>query len=173
MLAMQAILLIAMGQPLICACGYIKLWEGIVLSSGNSQHLTDWYTFSHIIHGFLFYFLFWLIFPKMPIPIRFLIALGVEVSWEIFENTPIIIEHYRQQALASGYIGDSVLNSLSDSISMMIGFLTAYLLPWWTVIIIGLGLEVWVAYEIHDNLTLNIINLIHVFPWIKAWQMAV
>jgi len=170
-LILQASLLILMGQPLICKCGYIKLWEGVVLSSGNSQHLTDWYTFSHIIHGFVFYFLLKLIVPKMPVGWRFLIALGIEVSWEVFENTPMVIEHYRQQALAEGYVGDSVINSLSDSITMIIAFWTAWLIPWWLVLMIAVGLEFWVAYEIHDNLTLNILNFIHVFPTIKTWQM--
>lgn len=170
-LAIQAMLLIALGQPLFCTCGYVKLWEGVVLSSGNSQHLTDWYTFSHIIHGFLFYLFLWFIFPKMPIALRFLIALGLEISWEVLENTPIVIEHYRQQALASGYIGDSVLNSLSDTMAMIIGFWAARFFPWWILLVIGVGLEGWVAYEIHDNLTLNILNLIHVFPSITTWQM--
>jgi hypothetical protein len=167
----QGMLLIAMGQPLICTCGYVKLWEGVVLSNGNSQHLTDWYTFTHLIHGFLFYFLLWLWFPSQPISVRFLIALGIEASWEVIENTPIVIQHYRQQALAVGYIGDSVINSLSDSLSMIIAFWFAWRFPWWLVLIGAIGIEGWLAYEIHDGLTLNIINLIHVFPMIKSWQM--
>src|SRR3990172_12946076 len=95
----QALALSSFGQPPICECGYVKLWEGVVLSSGNSQHLTDWYTFSHVIHGFLFYLALWYFFPRMPIATRFLLALGVEAGWEIIENTPWLIEHYRQQAL--------------------------------------------------------------------------
>lgn len=170
MLCIQGVALALFGQPLICKCGYIKLWEGVVLSSGNSQHLTDWYTFSHIIHGFLFYFLTWIIFPRMPIAVRFLIALSIEVSWEVIENTPMIIQHYREQALAQGYNGDSVINSICDSISMILGFWMAWRFPVWTILLIAIGLELWVGYEIHDNLTLNIINLIHVFPSIEAWQ---
>lgn len=171
LLLIQAFLLVLMGQPLICACGYIKLWEGKILSAGNSQHLTDWYTFTHIIHGFIFYFLSWFFFPKMQITLRLILAVGVEVSWEVIENTPIVIQHYREQALAQGYHGDSVINSLSDTLSMMIGFCTARLVPWWFILIVVLGLELWLAYEIRDNLMLNIINLIHEFPFINAWQM--
>ncbi|VVC75507.1 hypothetical protein AQUSIP_07970 [Aquicella siphonis] len=158
------------GHPLICTCGYVKLWEGVVRSSGNSQHLTDWYTFSHIIHGFLFYFFAWIAFPRYPAAFRFLMALGVEVSWEIIENTPMVIQHYRQQALAQGYTGDSVINSLSDSIAMMLGFWSAWQFPAKVVIVIALVLEVWVGYEIRDDLTLNVINLIYAFPAIQSWQ---
>lgn len=173
LLTIQAALLAAMGQPLICTCGYVKLWEGVVLSNGNSQHLTDWYTFSHIIHGFIFYFLLWRFFPHLPVAVRFLLAFGIEVSWELIENTPLVIQHYREQALASGYNGDSIINSISDSISMILGFWIAWRFPWKMVLIIALGLELWLAYNIHDNLTLNVINLIHVFPAIKAWQIQV
>lgn len=170
LLSIQAFALSMFGQPLICKCGYVKLWEGVVLSNGNSQHLTDWYTFSHIIHGFLFYFFAWLLFPRAPLAMRFLLALGIEVSWEIIENTPMVIQHYREQALSQGYIGDSIINSLSDSITMILGFWAAWRFPWWVIVVVGLGLEIWVAYEIRDNLTLNIVNLIHVFPAIKSWQ---
>lgn len=173
LLALQAMLLLSFGQPLICTCGYIKLWEGVVLSSGNSQHLTDWYSFSHIIHGFLYYALAWLLFPRASIGIRFLFALGLEVSWEVIENTPMMIEHYRLQALSLGYKGDSVINSLSDTCMMIAGFWLARFSPVWLIVLIGIGLEAWTAYMIHDNLTLNIINLIHPFTAIHQWQTGV
>lgn len=172
-LAFQAFTLSMFGQPFICTCGYIKLWEGVVISSGNSQHLSDWYTFSHIIHGFLFYYLARFLFPRSPLYIHFLLALGIEISWEIIENTPMVIQHYREQTLARGYAGDSIINSLSDSVAMIIGFWTAWRLPTWAIIIIGISLELWVGYEIRDNLTLNIINLIHAFPAIASWQAGV
>src|SRR3989344_1172342 len=117
LLGVQAFVLYLFGQPPIAESGYVKLWEGVVLGAGNSQHLTDWYTFSHVIHGFLFYLALWYFFPRMPIAYRFLIALGVEVGWELIENTPMVIEHYRQQALAQGYVGDSILNSVSDTLA--------------------------------------------------------
>lgn len=170
LMALQAVVLFLFGQPPICACGGVKLWEGVVLGSGNSQHLTDWYTFSHIIHGFLFYLLLWGIFPKMSLGKRLLIALGIEISWELVENTPIVIQHYREQALAQGYTEDSIINSIFDTLSLVVGFFMAKKWPVGSIIAIGLGLELFTAYMIRDNLTLNIINLIHVFPVISAWQ---
>jgi hypothetical protein len=159
-----------MGRPPICACGYVKFWEGNILSAEMSQHLFDWYTFSHIVHGLLFYFLLRLIFPKFPILPRLLIAIGIEVSWEIAENTPWVIEAYRQQALAQGYVGDSTINSLFDTLSMIAGFALARTIPVWASVLAALALEGYAAYEIHDNLTLNVLNFIHQFDAIKDWQ---
>ncbi len=170
LLALQAIVLYALGQPAICECGYVKAWEGIVLSSGNSQHLTDWYTFSHIIHGFLFYLALWFFFPRLSVSKRFLLALAVEVGWEVFENTPMVIEHYRQQALAQGYIGDSVINSVTDTIAMIAGFFIAWKWPVWSVVALGLGLEIFVGYSIRDNLTLNVLGFFYQFELITNWQ---
>lgn len=166
----QALVLYVFGQPAICACGYVKLWEGVVQSAGNSQHLTDWYTFSHIIHGFLFYLALWWLFPRMSVWKRLLLAMGVEIAWELTENTPMVIQHYRAQALAQGYTGDSIINSVSDTLAMVLGFFMALKMPTWLIVVIGLGLELFVVYMIRDNLTLNIINLIHIFPAIATWQ---
>jgi hypothetical protein len=168
--AVQALVLYLMGQPLICTCGYVKLWEGVVSSSGNSQHLTDWYTFSHVLHGFGLYLLLWLLFPRAPAGLRFALAVGLEAAWEIIENTPMVINHYRKQALAQGYIGDSILNSVSDNLAMVAGFLLSWRLPAWSIVGIALGMEVLVCYCIRDNLALNILNLIHVFPSVAEWQ---
>lgn len=170
LVAVQALVLFLLGQPLIAADGRIKLWEGVVLSPGNSQHITDWYTFSHILHGMLFYGLVWLVFRKRPVGHRFLMCVGLEAGWEILENTPMVINHYRQQALAQGYTGDSILNSVSDNFSMMLGFVVSWRLPVWAVVGLGLGMEGFVAYCIRDNLMLNVLNLIHVFPGIERWQ---
>ena len=172
LLCIQGAVLFAFGQPPICTCGYVKLWEGSVLSSGNSQHLSDWYTFSHIIHGFIFYALLAWLMPTMPVYRRILIALGIEIAWEITENTPMVINHYREQALAAGYSGDSIINSISDSLSMAFGFLLAWRMPWWTTLCLAIALELFVGYMIRDNLTLNVINLLHPFPAISAWQAA-
>ncbi len=170
LIGVQVFVLYLFGQPSICVCGYVKLWEGVVQSAGNSQHLTDWYTFSHIIHGFIFYLLLWWFFPRMSAWKRLLFAMGIEVGWEILENTPMVIQHYRAQALSQGYVGDSIINSVSDTLAMVGGFLMARRLSVWSIVVIALGLEVFVAYMIRDNLTLNIINLIHIFPGIAAWQ---
>ncbi|OGG50341.1 hypothetical protein A3C18_00190 [Candidatus Kaiserbacteria bacterium RIFCSPHIGHO2_02_FULL_54_11b] len=170
LISVQAIVLYLFGQPLIAASGEIHLWWGTVLSSGNSQHLTDWYTFSHVIHGFLFYLGLWYFFPHMSVWMRLVLALGIEIAWEILENTPMVIDHYRQQALAQGYIGDSIINSISDTLAMALGFFMAWRLPVWSVVLIGIGLELFVAYSIRDNLILNIIGFVHQFPIISEWQ---
>lgn len=170
LVSLQALVLFIFGHPAICECGIVKVWEGVVLSSGNSQHLTDWYTFSHIIHGFLFYLGLWFFFPRISMGMRFLLAVGIEVGWEILENTPMVIDHYRQQALAQGYTGDSIINSIMDTLAMVAGFLMARKWPVWAIIILGLGMELFVGYSIRDNLTLNTIGLLHHFEFIDAWQ---
>jgi hypothetical protein len=170
MIAAQAAVLFSFGQPPICTCGYVKLWEGVVLSSGNSQHLTDWYTFSHIIHGMLFYALTWALFPRLPVGYRLVMALGIEIAWEITENTPWIIGRYREQALAQGYSGDSIINSVMDSLAMAFGFLLAGRLPVWGTVALALAMEVSVAYFIRDNLALNILNLLYPLDFVHRWQ---
>jgi hypothetical protein len=169
-IALQAVVLLAMGQPAICTCGYVKLWHGNVLSSENSQHLSDWYTFSHVIHGFGFYLLLWVIASRTPVGLRFVLALGLEAGWEILENTPMIIDRYRQSALARGYIGDSVMNSVGDTLAMAFGFLLARKLPVWAVVALAMAMELFVGFMIRDNLTLNIIQLIYPSDTISHWQ---
>ncbi len=167
---LQVVALYLFGQPFMCECGHVSLWSGNVLSSENSQQLADWYSFSHIIHGFIFYYLAKLLFPRTSWQTRLLIAIGVEVSWEVLENTPMLIEHYRQQALAQGYVGDSILNSASDTLMMIGGFLLARKLPVWAILAFAIGMEVFVGYFIHDNLTLNVINLIYPLEFLHTWQ---
>lgn len=169
-LVFQGLALHYMGQPTICTCGYVKLWEDVVLSPGNSQHLTDWYTLSHIAHGAIFYYLLSLFAPRLPIGARLAIAFGIEIAWELFENTDMIINRYRESALAQGYIGDSILNSLSDAAAMAVGFFAAWRFPVWVTVTLLIGLEIFAGYMIRDNLTLNIINLLHPFDFINSWQ---
>ena len=161
-----------MGRLWICSCWEIKLFEPSVHSSGNSQHISDWYTPSHIIHGFIFYGLGFLLLRRFPIAARFAVATLLEAGWEILENSPIIIERYRSVTASYGYEGDSILNSALDTLAMAAGFVFAARAPVWLTLVIAIGFEIATAVIIRDNLALNIVMLIWPIDAIRQWQSA-
>ena len=173
LMALHALALHLLGRVWICTCGTIRLWVGDMHSAELSQQILDWYTPSHVIHGILFYGLLHLVMPRAPVLLRLAVAVGLEAGWEIAENSPPVIEEYRKQATAAGYTGDSILNSLLDTVAMMTGFALARLLPWQATVALAVIAETATGLLVHDNLTLNILNFIHRFPAIEAWQRRV
>ena len=165
-----AAVLLAMGRNPICTCGSVDLWVGQRDSSKTSQMLADWYSLSHIVHGLLFYAALWLVARRWPAEWRFVIALLIEASWEVTENTPFVIDRYRETTAALGYSGDSVVNSLSDIAMMGLGFLLARKLPVWAAVALLIALELVPLFVIRDNLALNIWNLLAPNPAVAAWQ---
>jgi len=169
-IAATSAVLLAMGRPAICTCGEIDLWVGSGDSPRTSQMLADWYSPSHVIHGFLFYAALWLVARRRPVERRFLAALAMECAWELLENTPWAIERYREATIAVGYTGDSVLNTMSDIGMMAAGFWFARKLPLWVTVAAGIALEAAALAAVRDNLTLNIWMFLAPSEAIKAWQ---
>ena len=167
-IALMVAILLLIGRPPICTCGTVDLWGEV--GPKQSQMLADWYSFSHIVHGFLFYLALHLLVPRWPVERRFLGALLVEASWEIFENMPMIIDRYREATIALGYSGDSILNSASDVAMMTMGFFAARRLSWWASLGIVALLELIPLFAIRDNLTLNVVMLVAPSDAILAWQ---
>ncbi len=170
LIALTAIILLAMGRLPICACGEIKLWTPASDVAGSSQHIADWYTPSHIIHGMIFYWVLWLMLRARPVGERALIAILIEAAWEITENSPWIIDRYREATIAVGYTGDSVLNSVFDILWMLAGFAFAARVPVWVTVLLALVFELAALWVIRDNLTLNVIMLISPIEAIRVWQ---
>ncbi len=161
-----------MGHPLICKCGTVKLWHFDVQSAENSQHLIDWYTPSHIIHGFIFYWLLWLASRYVPMSfgLRLVLAVAIEASWEVIENTDYVINHYREVTISLDYYGDSVINSVSDILFMVLGFFLARWMPVWLTVLIAVALELFIGAMIRDNLTLNVLMFVWPLDSVLHWQ---
>ena len=176
MAAAVAAILLGMGRVPICTCGTVKLWWGVVQSAENSQHIADWYSFSHVIHGLLFYFFAHLLWRKWkllggkPAIWALPIAVAFEGFWELLENSPLIIDRYRAVTVSFGYSGDSVINSLSDLGFMVLGFWLASRLKWQASLALGIVFELFTLFMIRDNLTLNVLMLVWPLDAIRNWQ---
>ncbi len=168
--AIAGAILLAMGRPPICTCGHVSLWG----PSGptQSQMLTDWYSLSHVVHGLLFYAAGWLALKRWPVQWRFLLAIAVEAAWEVVENTPMVIDHYRSVTVSLGYVGDSAINSISDIAMMVLGFFAARKLSLWASLLFVVVLELIPLLVIRDNLTLNVWMFLAPNQDILAWQSA-
>lgn len=171
-----AAVLFAMDRPAICPCGTVKLWHGVVQSDQNSQQVTDWYSFSHVTHGLIMYFLAWLLWIRLGLfggrPARWAlpIAVLVEAAWELVENTPMIIDRYREVTISWGYAGDSMVNSLADIGWMIVGFLLAARLPAWASVALAVFFELFTLWAIRDNLALNVLMLFWPLEAVRQWQ---
>lgn len=160
----------AWGQPLTCSCGDIKFWVPNIFDGGNSQHIADWYTLSHILHGVLIALLGRLIFPRLGFGPLFLTAIVTGVGWEVIEHTNWVLDAFRATTINVGYLGDSVLNAVMDYVFMMGGFFAAYTLRIPVVIVGVLALELTAGLIGRDNLTLSTIQLIAPIDAINDWQ---
>jgi hypothetical protein len=170
--ATAAILLWGMGRLPICKCGYVKLWHGGRGDAEMSQHLSDWYSYSHVLHGVVFYFLLWAIFRgRLSIAARLVLAVAIEGAWEIFENSQFIIDRYRSQTVSRDYYGDTVINSVTDMLAMLVGYLITARLPPWVTVFLLLATEIGLLLLIRDNLLLNVVMLVYPIELIRQWQL--
>jgi len=167
----MVVLLRAQGRSFLCACGQFVVWIGESCSSDTSQQLLDPYSFTHVLHGFLFFWLIALLFRRMPRGWEFLPALLLESAWEVFENTSFVINKYRTETAALGYQGDTIVNSLGDLACAMAGFLVAQRLGLPRSLIVFVLVEVVLVLWIHDSLVLQILMLVRPVEAIKLWQM--
>ncbi len=172
LILIQGVALWLMGHPVICRCGYVKIWENSVWTSNDSQHLADWYSLGHLNHGILFAVLFALVLRRWSVPARLLLNTFTGFVWEVTENSDMIIQRFRAQTISFNYYGDSVINSMSDSVFMVVGFLLAMRLPAWVSLVIFFGIEALTTTLVRDGLIIDTIMLIHPIEAIKAWQIA-
>jgi len=168
---LMIVLLRAEGRRILCACGHFALWVSDWCSSNTSQQLLDPYSFTHVLHGFLFFWLIALLFKRMPRPWQFLLALSLESAWEVFENTSFVINKYRTETAALGYQGDTIVNSLGDLGCALLGFVIARQLGVPRSLIVFVLIEVVLTFWIHDSLLLQILMLIRPVEAIELWQM--
>ena len=160
----------AQGRLWFCACGYLLPWSSDAWSADNSQHLFDPYSFTHVLHGFIFWWLLAWILPRASVAWRFCLTISLEALWEVVENTDFVIRHYRETTQALGYQGDTVVNVLGDILTCGFGFLLAWRLGFRRTLALFILTEVVLLVWIRDSLLLNILMLVYPLEGIKAWQ---
>lgn len=170
-LVVTGVLLAAMGRSLICSCGTLRLWQGEILTAENSQHLTDWYSFSHLLHGLILYALLRLLAPHWTLNKRLVVAAMIADGWELGENTPFLIERYREVTVSVNYHGDSVVNALSDVVAALAGFGLAAVLPVWGSVALFLGTEALTAWAARDGLVLSVLMVTAPLDALRDWQL--
>jgi len=167
-------ILYLMDRNIVCECGYVKIWHSAVISSENSQHIFDWYSLTHFIHGLAFYFILVIIerISKIKIPIltKLVIAVILACGWEILENSDYIINRYRTATISLDYFGDSIINSAGDILAMGLGFWFANKRAAWQSVVVFITIEIFLLLAIRDNLLINLIMLVHPIEAIKLWQ---
>lgn len=170
-LLVTVFLLRSQGRLWICSCGQVYLWAGNVWSSDNSQHLLDPYSFTHLLHGFVFFWLLALILPRLAPVWRLWLAILIESLWEVVENSEFIIQRYREATASLGYEGDTIVNSLSDILICGVGFWLAFRLGFRRSLALFVVTEIVLLFWIRDSLILNVIMLIYPIEAIRAWQI--
>jgi Protein of unknown function (DUF2585) len=160
-----------MGRTPFYKNGPVRLWSGDITSDQNSQQILDPYSFTHVIHGAAFYGLTRLVPATRAFGPAVIAIVTLETAWEVYENTNQVINRYRAETVSLGYYGDSMLNSFCDIVACLIGLGLAWRRRWWVTLSWVVVVEVTLALWIRDNLTLNVIMLIHPIQAIKAWQM--
>ncbi len=170
-LVFMVVLLRMQGRSFLCSCGEFAIWVGDHCSSNTSQQLLDPYSLTHVLHGFMFFWLIALLFKQMPRPWQLWLAMLLESAWEVFENTSFVINKYRTETAALGYTGDTVVNSVGDLACALIGFVIAQKLGWWRSLIVYVLVELVLIFWIHDSLLLQILMLVRPVEAIKNWQM--
>jgi len=172
-LLLVVVVLHAEGRMFLCTCGHFALWTSDTCSSNTSQQLLDPYSFTHVLHGFLFFWLFALLSRRINVNWQVWWALLLESAWEIFENTPFVINKYRTETASLGYEGDTIVNSFGDLMCALVGFMIARKLGLRRSLIVFVLVEIVLLVWIHDSLLLQILMLVHPVESIKLWQMCV
>lgn len=165
------VLLHAEGRHSLCTCGHFAVWVSDWCSSNTSQQLLDPYSLTHVLHGFLYFWLISLLFKRMPREWQFWLAMLIESAWEVFENTSFVINKYRTETAALGYQGDTIVNSLGDLGCALLGFVLARRLGLWRSLIVFVLIEVMLTLWIHDSLLLQMLMLVRPVEAIKLWQI--